>query len=305
MPALAIVVSGRGREIMEHEASHRRLILVLAVTAVIFLVQLVGALFSGSLSLLSNAGHLFTDIGSIGVALYAAKIQNHDPTEQLTYGFGRSGTVAAFVNGLVLAAIGLALIITSVFRLVHPSRVNVSIMIVVTMAALALNIVQVVIVRTHDAEDLNRQSVYWHALGDSLSSLGILLAAVLIQLTGWFGWDPTAALVVGLIILWSSYKVGRPSLLTLMEAVPEAHNMQQIEATMRLNPTVEDVHHIHVWSLAPGYHALSAHVRVHSESIREGQAVITTITETLRETHGIHHVTIQLEADSHEQDDKR
>lgn len=283
--------------------TQNRLVATLVLTGVIFALQLVGALASGSLSLLSNAGHLFTDVGSLGVALYAAKIQDNQPTTQLSYGFGRSGTVAAFVNGLVLAAIGIALIVTSTFRFFHPIKVHVGIMIWVTLITLLLNLVEVTLVRKPDVEDFNQKSVYWHVLGDSLSSLGILVAALMIRLTGWPGWDPAAALVVGVIILWSSYRIARPSVLTLMEAVPEAHKLADVESTMRQHSSVMDVHHIHLWSLAPGYHALSAHVRIQAESIQEGQAVIRELTKTLSQSHGIQHVTIQMEADPHPDDD--
>lgn len=229
----------------------RRLLLSLVITALIFVIQLIGALFSGSVSLLSNAGHLFTDVGSTAVALYAAKVEGNEPTDRLSYGYGRSGIVAAFVNSMLLAAIGVALLIASVFRLLHPERVNVGTMIWVTLAALVLQIIQTRVLHTHDHQDVNRPSVYWHAVGDSLSSLGILLAALIIRWTRWPGWDAIAALVVGLVILWSSYRVSWPSLLALMEAAPDALPIENIETTLKSHSEVADVHHIHVWSLAP------------------------------------------------------
>lgn len=288
---------------MSKPFSVHRLVVALSITAIIFVVQLVGALFSGSLALLSNAGHLFTDVGSLSMALYAAKIEGRGPTEQLSYGFGRSGIVAAFVNGLVLAGIGAALVITGFFRLFRPSPVQTGTMILATIIALVLNIGQSRLLAGHPHEDFNRQSVYWHAVGDSMSSVGILAAAIAIRWTGWTGWDALAATVVGLFILWSSYKTGRPSLLALMEATPATQQISAIRATFLVHPQVADVHHLHVWALAPRYHALSAHVRVHAQTIREGQRIIDELQSQLAQQHHIQHVTIQLEADNHPSED--
>jgi cobalt-zinc-cadmium efflux system protein len=284
---------------MSEPSAARRLIAALVITAVIFTVQLLGALFSGSLALLSNAGHLFTDVGSLTVALYAAKIERRSPTEQLSYGFGRSGIVAAFVNGLVLGGIGAALVITGVFRLFRPTPVQTGPMIVATAIALILNILQSRLVFSHHGEDFNRQSVYWHTIGDSLSSLGILIAALAIRWTGWTGWDALAAITVGAFILWSSYKIGRPSVLALMEATPATQQTSAVRATLLAHPQVADVHHLHMWLLAPGYHALSVHVRVYVQTIREGQHVIAELQSLLSQNHHIQHVTIQLETDNH------
>lgn len=289
-----------------HSSAVRQLTGALVITGVVFLVQLIGALLSNSLSLLSNAGHLFTDAGSMGLALYAAKIGQSPPTERLSYGYSRSGIVAAFVNGLILASVGLALVVSSLYRLMYPSPVKATLMLEVTVITLLLNLLTTWILHPHpQSRDLNRRGVYWHALGDSLSSIGILVAALLIDWTGWTGFDAVAALAVGLFILWASWKTGRQSLHILMEATPEGAKLDEIRQTFLNHPAVEEVHHLHVWSISPDLHALSAHVRLATLSIREGQRVIEDLTMALADGHDIQHVTIQLEADRHDDNPKR
>ncbi len=285
---------------MQETPPIRQLVWALMGTGIIFLLQLVGALMSGSLSLLSNAGHLFTDVGSMGLALYAAKIGQNRPTEQLSYGYSRSGIVAAFVNGMILAAIAIALILSGIYRLFHPSPVHVPIMLVVTAVTLVLNLaVTWMLHPPHESHDVNRWGVYWHALGDALSSVGILAAALLIHLTAWLGWDALAAIAVGVLIVVASYRVGRPSLRILMEAAPEGAQFEDIRSTFLAHPQVHDVHHLHVWSISPDYHVLSAHVRVATGSIREGQHIVEQLSLSLKEEHHIQHVTIQVESDRH------
>ncbi len=284
---------------MTSNAAVRQFVWALALSGLVFLIQLVGALYSGSLSLLSNAGHLFTDVGSLGLALYAAKVGQNPPTEQLSYGYGRSGILAAFVNGLVLAGVAAALIVAGVFRLAHPQPVHSTIMIAVTVVTLVLNLTVTRTLHADHDPDVNRRAAYWHALGDSLSSVGILAAALLIHWTHWPEWDSLAAIAVGLFILWSSWAAGRPSLLILMEAAPAGARPEDVRALMLQHPAVHDVHHVHVWSLAPGYHALSAHVRLETDTIREGQRVIEELSQSLKESHHIDHVTIQIEAEAH------
>ncbi|NMP21055.1 cation diffusion facilitator family transporter [Sulfobacillus harzensis] len=287
-----------------HDGPTRQLIWALLLTGAIFVLQLVGALMSQSLSLLSNAGHLFTDLGSIGLALYAAKVGQHRPTQELSYGYSRSGIVAAFVNGLILAAIAIALMISSIYRFIRPAPVNASVMLVVTIITLGLNLATSWVLHPpQKSRDINRWGVYWHALGDAFSSLGILLAALLIDETGWNGWDPVAALAVGLFILWASWKTARPSLRILMEATPEGTRLDEIRQTFLSHPDVNDVHHLHVWSISPELHALSAHIRLGTTSIRDGQRVIEQLNHDLAAHHDIHHVTLQIEAEQHDDPD--
>lgn len=289
-----------------HHNSVHHLVWALGLTGAIFILQLVGALLSGSLSLLSNAAHLFTDAGSLGLALYAAKVGQNRATDQLSYGYSRGGIVAAFVNGLILAGIGLALMISSVYRLFRPAPVDAPLMLLVTLVTLALNLVSTWILHPPpSSRDINRWGVYWHALGDSVSSLSIVLAALLIEWSGWTGWDPLAALAVGIFILWASWKTGRPSLRILMEAAPEGARVDEIRQTFLNHPAVEDVHHVHVWSISPELHALSAHVRLATPTIREGQRIIEQLSNDLALHHDIHHVTIQLEADQHPDEAKK
>lgn len=287
-----------------HESrSTRALTIALALTAGVFLTQFVGGLYTNSLSVLSNAGHLLTDIGSMGLALYAAKIEHNEPTSLHSYGYLRSGIVAAFVNALVLAAIAIALVISGLMRLLHPVSVHATGMLWVAAIALIFNLATGIFLHEHDAHDLNRQGAFWHVVGDALSSVGIIVAALLIRTTHWLGWDPMASIFIGLVVGRAAYQVARPSLNILMEATPTGVHPDSVEASLRSHQAVEEVHHVHVWSLTPEYHALSAHVRLTNMSIREGQMVIHAMERTLKEEFNIQHVTIQIETEQHDDED--
>ncbi|MDA8193051.1 MAG: cation diffusion facilitator family transporter [Thermaerobacter sp.] len=281
----------------------RRLVVVLILTMIVFAVQFIGGVATNSLSLLANAGHFLGDIGSATLALVAARLEKQRPTQAHSYGYGRSGTVAAFINALMLGAIGVSMIVTGLLRLFHPVAVTTGPILIIGLIGLAFNLLSTLILHQGDHSDLNLRAMFAHAASDAAASLAIVVAAWLIERTGWTGWDPLTAALIGLAIGHMAWRVARPSLRVLMEATPEGLDPETIRQTILTDPAVDEVHHLHVWSLGPRYHALSAHVRLRDMSIREGQSVIDTVETILAEQYHIHHVTIQIETDQHPQSD--
>lgn len=239
----------------------------------------------------------------MGLALFAARVEPRQPTPEHSYGYVRSGIVAAFVNALVLSAIALSLIATGLMRLFHPVTVDATPVIWLAAISLAFNFAGGLVLHDHDGHDLNVRAMFWHVVGDALGSLAILVAAILLKVTHWAGWDPVAAILIGLVIAQAAYQVVRPSVRILMEGTPEGIDPETVRRMMMADPAVDEVHHLHVWSLGPHYHALSAHVRLRNMSIREGQGVIDNLEDMLGREYEIRHVTIQLEADQHLDDE--
>lgn len=280
-----------------------RLLIALVVTSFIFVLQFIGGIVTNSLSLVANAGHFLGDMGSIGLALLAARMQNYRPNRRHSYGYLRSGTVAAFVNAFILATVALSMIITGLLRLFHPVPIVSGPVLALALIALAFNLLSSWVLHTHDAHDLNLRAMFWHAISDALGSLAIVVAALLIRRTGWEGWDPLAAVLIGLAIARMAWTVAKPALTVLMEATPDNIDPEAIRGSLRALPEVDEIHHLHIWSIAPRYHALSAHVRLRDMSVREGQSVIDSMETLLAHQYHIHHVTIQIEAEQHKEPD--
>lgn len=290
---------------MEHTHTHYRsttaLAVALAVNIVIFLTQLWGGLQSDSMAVLSNAGHLLTDLGGMGLALYAARIEQAPPNSRHTYGYRRGGIVAALINAFILEVIALGFMFGGIWRLVHPVAVASGAMVLWSLVAIGLNLIPAALLLRHSRDNLNAGSIFWHILGDILGSLSIIVAALLIARTGWYGFDPLSAIFIGLMVAYAGFGIARSSVNILMEGTPKGHDPARISSAMMEAPEVMEVHHLHLWTIAPHYHALSAHIRLKNITVREGQSVIARLETILRNQFGIGHVTLQLETDEHQQ----
>ncbi len=275
----------------------------LILTAAVFLIEFLGGLASHSLSVLSNALHLLSDSGAMGLAYYAAKVQDNPPTTRLSYGYRRSGILAALVNGLVLLILACLLIGAGIYRLIRPETVGAASMIWLGLTALAFNAAITGLLMRHEEHDLNVRSMFWHSLSDAAGSFSVVLSGLLIIWTRWPGFDPLAGILIGLILFRASLGITRRSVSILMEATPPGIDPALIDAALRDIPGVEDVHHIHIWSLESGYNVLSAHVRTGNMSLREGQELLSAVAARLTSDFAIHHVTIQLETDTHQRPD--
>ncbi len=263
------------------------------MTLIILAGEVAGGLLSNSLALLSDAGHVLTDAFALGLSLVAALIMKRPSDYRATYGYQRIGLLAALINGVSLVVMAIFIFMEAYSRLASPPRVNSSLMLIVATAGLIGNVVMAFILsRGH--KDLNLQSAWLHVLGDTVSSVGVIAAGVIIQFTGWALADPLASCLVGVMIIVGGGRVIKESLWIFLELSPAGFHAEEISALIADIPGVVCVHDVHVWSIGHGVPAFSGHVQVTDQRISEADGIRKEIEHTLSHL-GIRHSVIQME----------
>lgn len=275
------------------EAGRRSLGLVLVVTAIFMVAEFAGGLLANSLALLADAAHMLTDVAALALSLVAMRFAQRPTTREKTYGYMRVEVLAALLNGVTLIVLALLIFREAWSRLHEPVEIRGGLMLGIAVAGLAVNVFAAFQLHRSAGENLNVRGAYLHVLGDLLGSLGAIAAAVIILLTGWTLADPLISVLVGTLILISSFKLVRESVDVLMEAVPAHLDLEDVHDEICAVPAVQRVHDLHVWTVTSGYFAMSGHVVVADPG--EGPAVIALIREKMSERFGIQHVTVQVE----------
>jgi len=274
-------------------SSEKRLSLSLAVTVVILVAEVVGGLMSNSLALLSDAGHVLTDTFALGLSMIAARIGRKPSDYRATYGYQRVGLLAAVINGLSLLGIASFIFYESYMRFISPPRVDVFLMLLIAVFGLAGNVLMAFIIgREH--EDLNIKSAWLHVLGDTLSSVGVIISGVIIYLTGWTYADPVAGLLIGLVIVSGGVRVVREALSIFLEMTPAGFLVEEIAKKLCDTQGVLGVHDVHLWSVAHKRIAFSAHIWVHDQKLSELEGIRNMIESMLTDL-GIGHIILQFE----------
>jgi cobalt-zinc-cadmium efflux system protein len=277
-----------------HGASATVLRWSLAGTLVFVAVQFTAGLKSGSLALISDAGHNLTDALALGLAMFGVYLQGKPADESRTFGYHRGGVLAAFVNALSLVVLSAYLFYESYERLMNPQRVDEQVMIVTAGLGILLNIGILLGLRRH-SKDINIRAASTHMLGDALGSVAIIVGAIIIYYTGWLSIDPILSILIGALIVWSAIDIIRESLNILLEGLPRGLHLQSISEAMRAVPGVLDVHDVHVWSLGSSAHALSCHALIEDMPPSESDRILKDLNCVLAERFHIHHTTIQFE----------
>ncbi|HSB61956.1 MAG TPA: cation diffusion facilitator family transporter [Vicinamibacteria bacterium] len=293
---------------MGHDHAHasrgrdqRRLVVVLALTAVVLVVQVVGGLWTGSLALLADAGHLLTDVVGLGLALFAMKVAERPPTAERTYGYHRVEILAALVNGAVLVGIAVFILYEAGERFRNPPEVASGAMLALGVLGLSVNVAGVVLLRSGSARSLNLRGAYYEVLSDLLSSLGVIAAAAVMWTTGWYYADPIVSAAIGVFILPRTWSLMREAVHVLLEGTPAHIELAAVRRAIEGVPGVDCVHDLHVWTLTSHSHVLTAHaVLVPGASDAE---VLGAIRETITARFEIGHVTIQVERQGCEGDE--
>ena len=271
------------------------------LTIVILLVELLGGWISHSLALLSDAGHVLTDLAAIGLSWYALQQSQKPPTENLTYGYYRSGILAALANGVTLIVIALVILWQAYGRLLHPQPVEGGWMMVSAGVGMVLNLY--LGLGMGGEESLNIRSTVLHMLGDAAASAGVIVAAVVIGLTHWYVIDPLLSVLIGLLVAFGAWRVVRQTVTILMEGTPRGIAMGDVVEIIRSVPGVIDVHDLHLWSITSGRNALSCHVVLDgSLTIRDSQDILRDVERHLTGL-GVGHITVQTEDDRHPHED--
>ena len=275
-------------------AHRNRLWAAFALLGVLMLVEAATALATGSLALLSDAGHMFTDVLGIGMALAAittARRAAGDP--QRTFGLYRLEVLAALANAVLLFGVAVAVLIESVRRFAEPSRVLAGPVLVVAVIGLLANVVAFVLLRSGARESINVRGAYLEVLGDLLGSAGVIAAASVIALTQWWWADPVVAVAIGLFILPRTWRLGRTAVRILVQAAPEHLDVPAVQARLSAVPGVADVHDLHVWTLTSGMEVASAHLTLCAGA--EVGTVLAAARSALTDDFHIGHATLQVE----------
>jgi cobalt-zinc-cadmium efflux system protein len=271
-----------------------------AMTGAFVIAEAAAGWIGHSLSLLSDAGHNLADVLALLVSWYALEAARRPSSAQRTYGSHRVGIFAALLNAFALVLIAVLILVGAVSRLLHPAPVQGWIMVVVALAAVALNGAIALWLRGAAHDDLNVRGAYLHMLGDALSAAGVVVAGMIIALTGRSIADPIVSVVIGLMIFYSSWSVLKESVGVLLEAAPAGLDMAEVESVLRSVQGVTDAHDLHVWTIGPGVIACSCHIVVGEQSIRSGQQVRDAVEAELERKFRINHTTLQVEVECSE-----
>ncbi len=266
---------------------------VLALTATFTVAEVVGGLLTGSLALLADAGHMLSDNLSLGLALFAAWLAGRPATPERSFGYQRAEILAALFNGVTLVAISIWIFIEAYSRLREPPEVLGNWMLAVAALGLLVNAVGASILSRSGGENLNVQGALRHVIADALGSVGAIVAALVIVLTGWRYADPLVSVAIGLLILASSWSLLRDSTNILLEATPRSIDAEEVGRRMAGAEGVVEVHDLHIWTITSGFPALSAHVLV-SQS-EDCHARRRDLEKLLAHEYGISHTTLQVD----------
>lgn len=283
----------------ERSQDRRSLVLALMVTATIMILEAVGGWISGSLALQADAGHMLVDSSSLLLAILAISFASRPADHRRTYGFYRAEILAALVNGALLLGVAVLIFWEAIQRLRSPSEIQIGTMLGVALVGLGANAVSMLLLHKRSHGSLNVRGAYLHVIGDALSSVGVVTAAVVIHFTGWLFVDALVSLAIALVIVWGALRLLREATDVLLEAVPAHLDLAEILHAMEAAEGVNRIHDLHVWTISSGMHALSAHVVIDSCDLGQNDEILGSLQTILADRFGLHHVTLQIETPAH------
>ena len=312
--------------------AERSFIAALLITGLVLVAEVIGGIYTGSLALLSDAAHVLMDLLALALSYVALRISARPADDRHTFGYHRMEVLAALANGLTLGVMALGILWEAGQRWLEPQPVKSGAMLVIAVIGLVANLVSAWLLQrsgfehghelahadesthehahshdhTHDhshppegaapRKDLNLHSAYLHVLGDAISSVGVILAALLIGWTGAYWLDPLTGMLIGLVILSGAYRVTRAALHILIEGTPEGLSLDAVASALVAAPGLSEIHDLHVWSLCSGHIALSAHAVLTEQGQQNTGLVMADLQNRLRQQFGIDHTTIQFES---------
>ncbi|MGQ9920568.1 MAG: cation diffusion facilitator family transporter [Desulfobacca sp.] len=279
----------------EHHRSHDRRVLIFSLLLVsgFFLVELLGGLWTNSLALVSDAGHMFSDLGALFFSLMAITWAAKAPTPAKTYGYHRLEILAALINGLVLWGLTGIIFFEAYHRLWEPPVVRSGPMLIIAAIGLAVNIISALLLYPSHERSINLRSAFLHVVADGLGSVVAISASLVMLWWGWYWFDPLASLVIGLLIIASSWRLIHEATEILMEATPRHLDIQAVAQSLEKVPGVKNIHDLHIWTITSGWYALSVHVVVNGT--RQKDVIRCEMAKLLSEQFNLEHTTIQIE----------
>lgn len=268
----------------------------IGLNLVIVVAEVAAGLVSGSLGLLSDAVHNFTDMAALGITWFAIEQAKKPATAEKTFGFHRTGILTALINALAMVAVTLWIFYEAWHRFLDPQPVAGALVIITATLALCANLVIVGALRGKAHGDINIRSAVLHLLGDAAASAAVVVAGIVIIATEWYPIDPLISALLGLAILRGAWRIIRETLEIFMESSPRAIDVDRLVAEMKQEDGVLDIHDMHVWTLGSELYALSCHVVVDDVKVSEGGRILTDLREKLASDFGIVHSTLELES---------
>lgn len=277
----------------------KRLTWVLVITAIYFFAELLGGILTNSLALLSDAGHMFSDIAALGLSLFAFQMARRPATAKKTYGYHRMEILAALINGLTLWLVVGIIFNEAYRRFLDPPEVHSLGMLFIASIGLVVNVVAGTILYGSDHRSLNMHGAFLHVLGDTIGSVGAVAAGLIMLVTGWYLADPLISVLIGLLILYTSWDLVKESVDILMQSVPKGIDVEELQGALEQVPGVIKVHDLHVWAVTSGVFTLSAHAVIAPDG--NPHAILDRIEDKLKTQFSIEHTTIQLEIEDREE----
>lgn len=288
-----------------HAVNRRRLAIAFGITATILVAEVIGAIATNSLALLVDAAHMLTDAGGLATALVAANLARRPATAKRTWGFARAEVLSATGQAAVLLAVGLFVLIEGVQRLFAPPEIASGGLLVFGIIGLAGNIASILVLASGRNANFNLRAAFLEVLNDALGSVAVIIAAIVIAITGWGGADAIAGLLIGILILPRAFKLLRETLNVLLESTPTGLNLDDVRAHLLEREHVIDVHDLHASQIATGLPVLTAHVSIDSACFNDGSvpALLDDLQRCVAEHFdvSVEHSTFQLEPAGHSQ----
>jgi cobalt-zinc-cadmium efflux system protein len=267
----------------------------LFLSLIILVAEIIGGIMSNSLALLSDAGHVLADIIALGLSWYGVRQAEKLSDSRMTFGYHRIGVIVAIVNALTIFIIAAIIMYEAYRRFQSPPEVKSGLMLVVAVIGLLANLFVTYWLRQEQKSNINVRSAFWHAMGDALASVGVIIGGIIMLITGQRLVDPIVSVLISLIILLAAWSIFREGLRVILEAVPKDVNVMAMIKAVQQIPGVKDVHDVHVWSISPELRAMNGHILIEDTSLSQSAIIRAEIEKVIREQYHVEHTTLQME----------
>ena len=286
-----------------HMASSGQALTISAwLTGIYFIIELAIGLWTGSVSVISDAFHTFSAVGGVLVAIVAARVAKRTADEKMSFGWFRAEINGALVNGAFLLIMAIVVIGMGAMRLGNPIELPTGPMLAAAAGGLVTEFISLYLLYRQQGNDLNVRGAYWHIIQTFVGSLIIIIAALVIRFTGFLAIDPILGIAFGFVLLWASWGIIRDAIHLLMEGTPEDISLTDAKAVLQALPGVKDVHHVHAWALTSGKHVFSAHLLVDNSTVSDPDQLLSDAQKKLVNDLGFYFTTLQIETRCHDEE---
>jgi len=273
-----------------------KLVLSMAITGSVLAIEIVGSVLTGSLALGSDAGHMFTHLFALAISFTAITIACKEPCHHRTFGYFRAEILAALFNSIFLFAVTAYIFYQGIVRLLSPQPVLGFEMLVVALFGLAANGASILILRGTGRNDLNIKGAFLHMFADTISSVAIIIGAVIVSLTKWYFLDPLLGIGISILIFVWAWSLFRDSVNVLLESAPKGITIDKVTAELKNKiPEIEEITDMHIWEITSGMYSFTAHIRIGEMDFKKSKEILNSINKLLNEKYGIEHTTVQFE----------